>query len=138
MSTVFERSAPGSQPPSGEPDPFRYGWRYVRIVRPDGTEDLDQVPLTLEDVLHPEVGDVIVESDPHDSDSVYLRACLEGAAGGRPDGGGALGLPGGLQYPGCQAALPGPRRVLRRAAADRVVELQRGQGRGDGRSWWSR
>ncbi len=74
MSTVSDRTGvkpPG--PPDGA-DPFRYGWRYVRIVRPDGTEELDQVPLTLEDVLHPEVGDVIVESDPHDSDRGYLKA----------------------------------------------------------------
>ena len=74
MSTVFERPNPGSQPPGDQPDPFRYGWRYVRIVRSDGTEDLDQVPLTLEDVLHPEFGDIIVESDPHDSDRAYLKA----------------------------------------------------------------
>ena len=57
-----------------EADPFRYGWRYVRVTRADGTEELDQVPLTLEDVLHPEVGDIIVQSDPHDSDRAYLKA----------------------------------------------------------------
>ena len=71
MSTVSDRPA---RIPPREPDPFRYGWRYVRIVRPDGTEGLDQVPLTLEDVLHPEVGDFIVQSDPHDSDRAYLKA----------------------------------------------------------------
>src|SRR5262249_52850207 len=70
MSTVSDRPAPPSPP---GPDPFRLGWRYVRVRRPDGTEELDQAPLTLEDVLHPEVGDVIVESDPHDSD----RSCLK-------------------------------------------------------------
>ena len=32
------------------------------------------MPLTLEDVLHPEVGDIIVQSDPHDSDRGYLKA----------------------------------------------------------------
>jgi colicin import membrane protein len=60
--------------PPGRPEPFRYGWRYVRILRPDGTEDLDQVPLTLDDVLHPEVGDVIPESDPHNGDRGYIKA----------------------------------------------------------------
>ena len=71
MSTVSER--PTREPPP-QADPFRYGWRYVRITRADGTQELDQLPLTLEDVLHPEVGDIIVQSDPHDSDRAYLKA----------------------------------------------------------------
>jgi colicin import membrane protein len=66
MSTV-----PTSQLP--EPDPFRYGWRYVRVRGPGGKESLEQVPLTLEDVLHPETGDFIVQSDPHDDDVSYLK-----------------------------------------------------------------
>lgn len=69
-----------SPPPSplqpSKDDPFRYGWRYVRRVRPDGTEEFDEVPLTLEDVLHPEEGDFIVNSTAHDSDTVYLRDVL--------------------------------------------------------------
>ena len=43
-------------------DPFRYGWRFVPRPTPDDPHHLEQVPLTLEDVLHPEVGDVIVHS----------------------------------------------------------------------------
>ena len=43
------------------------------ITRPDGTEDLDQVPLTEEDVLHPEAGDFIVQTDAHDEDRIYLK-----------------------------------------------------------------
>ena len=51
MSTV---STSGVHVPSGpEPDPFRYGWRYVKRVGPDGEETLDQIPLSLEDVLFP-------------------------------------------------------------------------------------
>jgi Uma2 family endonuclease len=76
MSTVSGRPPSKTQPPPGT-DPFRYGWRYVRVIRPDGTEALDQVPLTLEDVLHPEVGDIVVESDPHDSDRGYLKAVFK-------------------------------------------------------------
>ena len=72
MSTVSRRP-PSKSPPPPESDPFRYGWRYVRVTRPDGSVALDQVPLTLEDVLHPEVGDIIVQSDPHDSDLGYLK-----------------------------------------------------------------
>src|SRR5262249_35101461 len=46
-------------------DPYRYGWRYVRVKHPDGTETFDQVPLTLEDVLFPEEGDFTVQTDWH-------------------------------------------------------------------------
>jgi hypothetical protein len=45
----------------------------VRVPKPDGTEALEQVPLTLEDVLHPELGDTIVQTDAHDSDRAYLN-----------------------------------------------------------------
>ena len=71
MSTVSRPKPPKSPPP--EPDPFRYGWRYVRVEHPDGTVSFDQIPLTLEDVLHPEVGDFIVQTDGRDSDLNYLK-----------------------------------------------------------------
>ena len=74
MSTVSKPPAPKTRPTPPEVDPYRYGWRYVRKTRPDGTEYLDEVPLTLDDVLHPELGDVILETDPHDSDRAYLKA----------------------------------------------------------------
>src|SRR5438034_8039997 len=52
--TTMTRIAPtGSRPPSGDADPFRLGWRDVRHVQPDGTETWEQVPLTMEDLLHP-------------------------------------------------------------------------------------
>src|SRR5262245_12572377 len=51
---------------------FRYGWRYVRRVGPDGKEVLDEVPLTLEDVLHPQEGDVIPEAPYHEQERGYL------------------------------------------------------------------
>src|SRR5262249_31709431 len=73
MSTVSKPPAPKSLRVPPEPEPYRYGWRYVRITRPDGTEACDQIPLTLEDVLHPEEGDFIVQTDAHDSDRAYLK-----------------------------------------------------------------
>jgi colicin import membrane protein len=76
MSTVSTRQPPPSPPP-GEPDPYRYGWRFVRVERPDGKVEFDQVPLTLEDVLFPEVGDFIVQSTPHNRDVVYLKDVCE-------------------------------------------------------------
>ena len=49
MSTVSKSRPPKLSKP--EPDPNRYGWRYVPAKAPDGTEAFDQVTLTLEDVL---------------------------------------------------------------------------------------
>jgi Uma2 family endonuclease len=64
-------AARSTRPP--KPDPFRYGWRFLKKVLPDGTTDLVQVPLTLEDVLHPQEGDVIPETTFHERDGEYLR-----------------------------------------------------------------
>jgi Uma2 family endonuclease len=47
-------------------DAFRYGWRYVNVRRQDGSVDVLQVPLTLEDVLHPQEDDVIPERPVHE------------------------------------------------------------------------
>src|SRR5881392_1309529 len=54
-------------------DPYRYGWRYVPCTLPNGQPGQDQIPLTLEDLLHPQEGDIIVENDPHDIDRMYCR-----------------------------------------------------------------
>ena len=62
--------------PLPEEDPFRYGWRYVRRPTPDDPDHLEPVPLTLEDVLHPDVGDFIVHSDRHETNRMYLTAVL--------------------------------------------------------------
>jgi len=83
MSTVS--TSPPRQPPSDEPDPYRYGWRYVRVDRPDGGVEFDQVPLTLEDVLFPEVGDFIVQSPPHNRDVVYLKNVCDARLADDPD-----------------------------------------------------
>lgn len=59
------------QPPvlrTWDAEKFRYGWRFVRVTRPDGTEDLEQVPLTLEDVLHPQERDVVPERPIQESE----------------------------------------------------------------------
>jgi Uma2 family endonuclease len=75
MSSAGAHITPVS--PSGEQDPFRFGWRYVRHMQPDGTETLRQVPLTLEDLLHPMEGDVYVENTRHERDRRYLQNWLE-------------------------------------------------------------
>jgi colicin import membrane protein len=82
MSTV-STSRPAKRPPD-DSDPFRYGWRYKSVRGPDGTEVLDQVPLTLEDVLFPETGDFIVQTDLHDTDSSYLKHVFNSRLAGDP------------------------------------------------------
>jgi colicin import membrane protein len=64
-------------------DPFRYGWRYVRRVLPDGSQTFDQVPLTLEDVLHPQEGDFHVLTDEHNEDCAYLKYALRKQLGSK-------------------------------------------------------
>jgi colicin import membrane protein len=62
-------------PPRGAPpadNPYYYGWRYVNHRRPDGTVEVEQVPLTLEDVLHPQEEDVIPEIPRHEMERGYL------------------------------------------------------------------
>ncbi len=66
-------------------DPFRYGWRYVRRVLPDGSDTYDEIPLTLEDLLYPEEGDHAVHEPEHTRDFVYCHSNLEGFYAGRPE-----------------------------------------------------
>jgi colicin import membrane protein len=82
VSIVSLSRPPG--PPPDDPDPFRYGWRFVHVQGPDGTEALEQVPLTLEDVLFPETGDFIVQTDLHDEDSNYLKNVFKSRLVGKP------------------------------------------------------
>src|SRR5436189_111756 len=49
-----------------------YGWRYRRHEKPDGIVELEEVPLTLEDVLHPLENDVIPEQPFHEQERGYL------------------------------------------------------------------
>jgi hypothetical protein len=79
ISTTRDRS--GSQE---QDDPYRYGWRYVKVIGPDGRETLDQVPLTLEDVLFPEEEDFIVQTDAHDNELGYLKSVFKSRLAGDP------------------------------------------------------
>jgi Uma2 family endonuclease len=56
-------------------DPFPYGWRYITIQR-NGEEELLQVPLTLDDVLHPEEEDYVIQLDEHFVLCKYLYEIL--------------------------------------------------------------
>lgn len=58
-------------------DPYRYGWRYVRQDLEDGNYVMDQIPLTLEDVLHPQEGDHVTHNDAHQGRRRYVCNVLE-------------------------------------------------------------
>jgi Uma2 family endonuclease len=69
-------------PPSTDADPpfeekFRYGWRFVKRTLADGSTELEQVPLTLEDVLHPQPDDEIPVRPIHALDCRYLADVFE-------------------------------------------------------------
>jgi colicin import membrane protein len=68
MSTAPRRLSPPK--PHPDEDLFRYGWRYVWKPGRCGAE---MVPLTREDVLHPQEGDQMVHNDVHEDDIAYLR-----------------------------------------------------------------
>lgn len=74
MSTIQDR--PNPPRPREEEDPFRYGWRTVCRTGPDGRVEFEQIPLTLDDLLHPEEDDFVVQDPSHLSDCMYLVAVL--------------------------------------------------------------
>jgi len=69
-------------------DPYHYGWRYVRRPQPDGSARIEQVPLTLGDVLHPEEGDQVTHSRDHERFRKYIANVLEARL--RADAGAAV------------------------------------------------
>jgi Uma2 family endonuclease len=56
--------------------PFSYGWRWVPEEQADGSLDWTQVPLTLDDVLHPHLEDYVSQSDTHMRLCMYLYTVL--------------------------------------------------------------
>ena len=55
---------------------YRYGWREIPRILPNGKKIYERVPLTLEDILHPQVGDFRMQSAEHEQLCTYLRALL--------------------------------------------------------------
>jgi Uma2 family endonuclease len=76
---------PSAPAAAAAPNPFRFGWRYVRQRREDGTEVSEQVPLTLDDVLHPKEGDEIPENTVQARDRNYLQAVFSSRRTNRPN-----------------------------------------------------
>lgn len=73
MSTI---TAPATYERPTPSDPYYYGWRDISTEGPDGKAVTVRVPLTLEDCLHPQMGDVIVESSLHEQILTYLATIL--------------------------------------------------------------
>jgi Uma2 family endonuclease len=70
--------APSAARHSTEPvDPFPYGWRFQSRLGPDGQEICERVPLTPEDVLHPQENDQISQNTVQSRDVRYLGSVLE-------------------------------------------------------------
>jgi len=61
---------PRIEPPAE--DPYRYGWRDVPRTLPNGEKIFERVPLTLNDILHPQVGDFRVHTQDHERFCSYL------------------------------------------------------------------
>jgi len=65
---------PGASKPLAS---LKYGWRDVPKKLADGRIKVERVPLTLDDVVHPQFGDVHVLSDAHDDDCSYMKDVLK-------------------------------------------------------------
>ena len=57
-------------------DLYRYGWREIPRTLPNGQKIYERVPLTLEDIVHPQVGDFRMQSAEHEQICTYLRTLL--------------------------------------------------------------
>lgn len=66
-------------------DPFRYGWRWQRVRLPNGEVTEQQIPLTSEDLLDPQLGDEVTQSDPHFDFLLLLATLLRGHYQSRED-----------------------------------------------------
>jgi Uma2 family endonuclease len=68
--------------PAPAADPFAIGWRDVPCLQPDGSTVWKQIPLTLEDALHPQEDDKIMTNTVHNRDWIYLRDVIQSRAAG--------------------------------------------------------
>jgi colicin import membrane protein len=74
---------PQASPPEKD-DPWRLGWRYLPEKGLNGKTQYKQVPLTEDDLLHPQEEDFIVNNGVHDDICTYLRNALFAHFASRP------------------------------------------------------
>ena len=77
MSTASKHRAPKPRRIPSKSDPYRYGWRYVRVRRRGRDGRFRSGSLDPDDVLHPQVDDFIVQTNPHDDDLLYLKSVFK-------------------------------------------------------------
>ncbi|MFY9825456.1 MAG: Uma2 family endonuclease [Thermoanaerobaculia bacterium] len=66
------------EPAPDDADPFRYGWRPKLVRLPGGKVEEERIPLTAEDLLDPQLGDVnLTQGGPHAKLSHRLGGLLE-------------------------------------------------------------
>jgi Uma2 family endonuclease len=77
MGEPVRKMPAGGEPEPSLPnvDPFRYGWRWQRVRLSNGEVTEQQIPLTLDDLLDPQLGDEVTQSEPH-FDFLLLLATL--------------------------------------------------------------
>lgn len=56
-----------------ESDPYLYGWRIIQRVKADGSVSPEYMPLTLEDILHPQEEDFRVHTTDHTDFCTYIE-----------------------------------------------------------------
>jgi Uma2 family endonuclease len=64
-------------PPESFATRFPYGWRYVLKPSVPGEENYDQIPLTLEDLRNPQLGDQVPQRHAHSQPIVDLVSSLK-------------------------------------------------------------
>jgi len=65
-------------PASWSDDPFRYGSRWKSVRLPNGEIVEQEIPLTPDDLLDPQPGDEVTQSDPHAQVVTTLHEQLKG------------------------------------------------------------
>jgi Uma2 family endonuclease len=73
-----QRSTPSISDESvaGAIDPYPYGWRDLEERLPNGEYRWTRIPLTLEDVLHPQEEDVLLPTEEHERFRNYLYSVM--------------------------------------------------------------
>src|SRR5438046_1776465 len=75
-STVDKALSADKVPARLENDAFEYGWREIRHTLPNGETRRERIPLTLQDILHPQVGDFRLHTEEHERLCIYLYNIL--------------------------------------------------------------
>lgn len=65
MAEPVRKMPADRKPEPSREDPFRYGTRYRTVRLPNGKTKIEEIPLTVEDLLNPGLEDHVTQSDQH-------------------------------------------------------------------------